>query len=165
MLDLAVDLDANRPLPGNDRCIVVRGNVGGVVLRGEATCLVLGMKTIVPDGADLRSVCTNCRKLGLVGIGRNKDGRLDSKRPCRACNSGAMIARGGCNDSSVMTRLVLKQHLVERPAQLERSRPLEILELQDDGTVCIIPQDRRDLRRCEPDMISNTCLGCLDLIR
>jgi hypothetical protein len=110
-------------------------------------------------------MCTNRREFGLIGIGRGKDGRLDSEGPCRTCDRSTVVARRSGDNPAPTGGFIQEEHLVERSTQLERSRSLKTLELQDDGTVCTIAQDRRDLRRCEPDMVSNTCLGCLDLIR
>lgn len=127
--DLAVELEPEGALSGDDLRVVIRRDVGLVAGRREGTGGGFSLGAILPGRTDLDAAFLEKSYLAGLGGRRGEDGDsgVDESRSVR--HGQAMVAGRGGHQAALTRLVVASQHSVECAAQLEGAGELMILEL------------------------------------
>ena len=145
---LARDFDAAGTLPGNDGGIVVRRQVGHVIVGSILPRMILGIEPVGAEELHFSAGAANCIHLDRRCLLRHENDAADAELLHRKCDGRAMVA-ARCRDATCLPRCLIQRHqLVESTTRLERAGLLQILEFQVDVGAGSFAENRRMLERC-----------------
>ena len=157
------DLEADRPLTGDDPRIVERGDQGEMFLPGDPDGLLVGLLIVGADQDDLGPHRLGRAHLEGRGGPGHHDGRRDLHRAGRPRDPLSVIPgrRGDHPTAGLLGRQVSEP--VRRTAELERAGELKVLELEIDWYIWD-PRERRGAHeRGSSDLSRDQLCGALDI--